>query len=187
MSVDDTRLLEQRLASAGAVTKGGTLVKFVLGRRKRHERFVQAKGTGKEATLSWRGGAARILKTSGGGTWERGLQREQRLSEEELRAAEQRKRKLRAEEPVYFGAPDPQALATALSWRNIDARVLNAPVPGYDDDVLAVVEVMGGGGVHLAKDGARIELRPGRTTIVCSEEEAALMLKEVVIDQLVVL
>jgi hypothetical protein len=85
MSVDDTRLLEQRLASAGAVTKGGTLVKFVLGRRKRHERFVQAKGTGKEATLSWRGGAARILKTSGGGTWERGLQREQRLSEEELR------------------------------------------------------------------------------------------------------
>ena len=109
------------------------------------------------------------------------------LSEEELRAAEQRKRKLRAEEPVYFGAPDPQALATALSWRNIDARVLNAPVPGYDDDVLAVVEVLGGGGVQLAKNGARIELRAGRTTIVCSEEEAALMLKEVVIDQLVVL
>ena len=66
------------------------------------------------------------------------------------------------------------------------ARARSAPVPGYADDVLAIVEVLGAG-AQLASDGARIELRARGTTIVCSDEETALMLKEVVIDQLVVL
>ena len=78
--------MERRLQAVDACVKGGTLVKFVLGRRQRHERFFRAellKGS-REATIVWGGGSKRgrllrVDEKAGSG-----LQREQRLSEEEV-------------------------------------------------------------------------------------------------------
>jgi len=72
-----------RIHAAGVVVKGGNMIKFVLGRRKQHNRFFKVQGTGMQARLVWTGGhRGRLLKAQA--TTPTGLQREQRLEDEEL-------------------------------------------------------------------------------------------------------
>jgi len=73
---------EARINAAGAVVKGATLTKFVLGRRKQHSRFFQVQGTGMHANVVWAGHKGRLLKAQASSPV--GLQREQRLNDDEL-------------------------------------------------------------------------------------------------------
>ena len=80
--------MEAQLNAVAWVTKGGTLTKFVIGRRRRHERFFRAEGTGSACHVRWGG-----VGGGGGGAAHRlircdpqpgvGLQREQRLDDDE--------------------------------------------------------------------------------------------------------
>lgn len=82
---DRKAALESRLAAAGMVVRGGALVKFVLGRRQRHERFFRVEGTGMAAKLIWgasRDKSGRLLKASG--VVAPTIRKEQRLSEDEF-------------------------------------------------------------------------------------------------------
>ena len=88
MSADEQQGLEDRLAAAAACVKGSALIKFVLGRRKRHERFFRVENvvhlTSAQAVLRWGSGghSGRLLRAEE--SVGPGLQREQRLSNEEL-------------------------------------------------------------------------------------------------------
>lgn len=82
-------LMEAQLNAVAWVTKGGTLTKFVLGRRRRHERFFQVHGTGTACHVRWSGmggggggGSHRLIRAEPSAGV--GLQREQRLEDEEV-------------------------------------------------------------------------------------------------------
>ena len=82
MAPAEQQQMEGRLNAATNVCKGGTLVKFVIGRRRRHERFFHVEGTGMECRLVWSGNAHRIVRAAA--LPGPGLQHEQRLSNDEL-------------------------------------------------------------------------------------------------------
>jgi hypothetical protein len=84
LSSEEQLQINSRIHAAGTVLKGASLVKFVLGRRKQHSRFFKVDGTGKSARLQWGDGGhrGRLLKAQAAPP--AGLQREQRLSDDEL-------------------------------------------------------------------------------------------------------
>ena len=83
MSSDEARAVDEKLAATQVCVKGGALVKFVLGRRRRHERFFKVEGVGETPILKWSGGkSGRIAKVES--EVGKGLQREQRLSDAEM-------------------------------------------------------------------------------------------------------
>ena len=67
------------------VARGGNLIKFVLGKRRRHERFVRVEGTGASAHVVWGAHRARLLRVDA--NVGASLQREQRLSADEVSRA----------------------------------------------------------------------------------------------------
>ena len=77
----------ERILAAAACVKGANLVKFVIGRRRRHERYFRVEGVGLNSVpaLRWGAGSShcgRILHAED--KCVPGLQREQRLVEEEI-------------------------------------------------------------------------------------------------------
>ena len=53
MSGAEQQSLEEKIIAAAMCVKGAALTKFVIGRRKRHERHVRVTGVGKSAMLKW--------------------------------------------------------------------------------------------------------------------------------------
>ena len=82
MAPAEQQQMEGRLNAAANVCKGGTLTKFVIGRRRRHDRFFRVEGTGTLCRLVWSGNAHRVVRADA--LPGPGLQREQRLSDDEL-------------------------------------------------------------------------------------------------------
>ena len=60
MSQEEQHGLDEKLASAQVCVKGGALIKFVIGRRRRHERFFKVEGVGAAPILKWAGGKSGV-------------------------------------------------------------------------------------------------------------------------------
>ena len=83
MSGAEQQSLEEKIIAAAMCVKGAALTKFVIGRRKRHERHVRVTGVGKSAMLKWGdNNSGRLLRAEESLTL--GQRREQRLSDEEF-------------------------------------------------------------------------------------------------------